>query len=234
MMNTSKSIELRCMILDDHFGKINSHWPYSTSKIKIVSRIYYDEPKYEELVERNIMEENPDVICYSGRLAKEIAKRLDEYFQSSKGLVSLKYIKTLKVMKLHNTNLNGEIKCNLSSIKQELQCRGNDWVKVALDHPFDVIFVQTHGDAEIFNRINKNKTAVWVPYSYNDQLYFDREIKKTLDIGAFFKIERHSHRIEFVKRIERFANTHGYSFEFSDQYWGEEYAKKIKIGRAHV
>lgn len=233
MMKLSKKEVIYCLILDDKYGKINSHWAYNTERLRILDRVYYDEQGYENLVEKAIMEYKLDFIGFSGRLAVEVAKKLEQYFKAKSLSLWKKYQVILKVMKFHNTNLNSSI-ANVKFEKEYLQGKGNDWVKLAIDHPFDLIFIQTYGDAEIINRINNNNKAVWVPYSYNDKLYYERSNNKLLDIGAFCKIERHSHRIEFIKLVEKIANKYGYSFEFSDQYWGKKYAEKISQAKVVV
>lgn len=232
MMNVSNKIQ--CLILDDKYGKISSHWAYSTEKFEIVKRIYYDEPGYIRLVEENIRENDIDVICFSGRLAVNAAKNLELYFENIENGISKKYKDILKIMKFHNTNLCHHVEYNKKVNIEEVKKCGNDWVQLALDHPFDLIFIQTYGDAEILNKVNKKRDAIWVPYSYNDKLYYDRKIEKKLDIGAFFKLERHQHRVAFINRIKEIADDNGYSFEFSDQYWGENYAKKISESKVIV
>lgn len=232
-MKLSKNKELYCLILDDKYGKINSHWAYSTEKLKILTRIYYDEQGYESLVEKNIIEYEVDFIGFSGRMAVEAAERLEQYFKTKSIDYWVKYQAILKVMKFHNTNLNLYID-NTQFGKEFYNQKGNDWVRLAIDHSFDLAFIQTYGNAEIINKINNNNKAVWVPYSYNDKLYYDRSLNKTLDIGAFFKLERHSHRTKFVSLIKKIADKYGYKFEFSDQYWGENYAKKISQSKVVV
>lgn len=227
MMNIYENKIISCIVLDDKYGRINSHWAYSTEKLNIVSRIYYDEPDCEKIIEKVLKEYKIDVIAFSGRRAVEVARKLKQSYDLEFTVSANHYRSALKVMKLHNTNLSDVINADVPLDYRELQRKGNDWVKLAINHPFDVIFVQTHGDAEILNRYNQSKSAVWVPYSYNDRIYYDRKLKKSLDIGAFFKLERHPHRISFVKRIEDIAKKNGYSFEFSDQYWGKDYAKKL-------
>lgn len=231
MMKSSKIVY--CLILDDKYGKINSHWAYSTEKLRILARVYYDEQGYENLVEEAIKEHKLDFIGFSGRLAIEIAKKLERYFKTKSISLQVKYQNILKVMKFHNTNLSSSI-ANFQFDKEYFLDKGNDWVRLAIDHPFDLAFVQTYGDAEIINKLNNNNKAVWVPYSYNDKLYYERNQEKKLDIGAFCKIERHSHRVGFISLVEKIANKYGYSFEFSDQYWGEQYAKKISEAKVVV
>lgn len=225
-MKSSNRQTMCCLILDDKYGKINSHWAYSTKILKIVTRIYYDEQGYEMLVEKAIADNEIDFIGFSGRGAVEVAKRLEQYFMKKTEPLFLIYQAILKVMKYHNTNLSSTMK-NYNLEKDYFYNNGNDWVRLSIDHPFDLALIQTYGDAEIINRINNNKKAVWVPFSYNDRLFYERTSKKTLDIGAFFKLERHSHRISFINSIKNIADKYGYSFEFSDKYWGEAYAKKI-------
>lgn len=233
MMKSSKDSIVCCLILDDKYGKINSHWAYSTEKLKILARVYYDEPGYEKLVEEAIMKHKLDFIGFSGRLAVEIAKKLEQYFKTKSISLQLKYQNLFKVMKFHNTNLSSFF-VNSPFEKEYLWEKGNDWVRLAINNPFDLLFIQTYGDAEIINKINKNNKAVWVPYSYNDKLYYERNQEKLLDIGAFCKIERHLHRIKFIDLVERIAKKYGYSFEFSDQYWGEQYANKISQAKVMV
>lgn len=231
MMKSYKS--LKCIVLDDKYGKINSHWAYSTRKMKIIARVFYDEPGYEYLTEKIISDENVDVIAFSGRKAVYCAHRLESYFAGRKTSLDVKYEKILKVMKYHNTNLSRpDVKKNENVL--EIANKGNDWAQLAINPPFDVMFIQTYGDSTLFNQINGNSKAVWVPYSYNDRLYYDRKMEKIIDIGAYFKLERHPHREEFLNRITDIANRNGFSFEFSDKYWGEEYAKKISQAKVAI
>lgn len=233
MMKSYPNNCLYCVILDDKYGKINSHWAYSTEKLKIMFRVYYDEPRYEKVLENIIIENEIDFIGFSGRLAAVVVKQLEIYFNKKSKKLSEKYRKVFKVMKLHNTNLSGTM-MNFQYAKACLLDKGNDWVKLAIQHPFDLVLIQTYGDADIINKLNNNNKAVWVPYSYNDRLYYNRNKDKTLDVGAFFKLERHPHRIQFVDFVERIAYKNGYSFEFSDQYWGEQYAEKISQAKVVV
>lgn len=232
MMNTMDEI-VNILVLDDKFGKINSHWAFSTSKLIIIDRIYYDETLFEEKVLNLINDVSIDAICFSGRNAIEAELKLKTFLRNKSLNTYMVYAKMKKIMKIHNTNLSCRI--NNGSLKMgEIKEKGNDWVKIALENPFDCILVQTYGDAEIINNYTKCDKAVWVPYTYNDLLYYDRKSKKTVDIGAYFKIERHTHRINFLQRLERFAKANHYSFEFSDKYWGEEYAKKISQAKVAV
>ncbi len=225
MMSTMDKI-INILVLDDKFGKINSHWAFSTEKLIVIDRIYYDDILFEEKVLNLINEVSIDAIGFSGRNAIEAELKLEKYLRNKSLNAYIVYKKIKKIMKIHNTNLSYKI--NAKELKiGEIKEKGNDWVKIALENPFDCVFVQTYGDAEIINDYTKNNKAVWVPYTYNDLLFYDRKSEKTVDIGAYFKIERHIHRIDFIKRLERFAQTNNYSFDFSDQYWGEEYAKKI-------
>lgn len=184
MMNIYENKIISCIVLDDKYGRINSHWAYSTEKLNIVSRIYYDEPDCEKIIEKVLKEYKIDVIAFSGRRAVEVARKLKQSYDLEFTVSANHYRSALKVMKLHNTNLSDVINADVPLDYRELQRKGNDWVKLAINHPFDVIFVQTHGDAEILNRYNQSKSAVWVPYSYNDRIYYDRKLKKMLGSKA--------------------------------------------------
>lgn len=232
MMSTISS-KLNLLVLDDKFGRINSHWAFSTKNLDIVSRIYYDEKGFEENLFNQLNLKQVDVIGYSGRGAIEADKKIRKYLKNKSTTLFSLYHNTKKIMKLHNTNLSEFIE--VESVKiNDIKEKGNDWVKIALNHPFDCVFVQTYGDAEIINRYCGNDKAVWVPYAYNDSIFYDRNCAKMVDIGAYFKLDRHEHRIEFIKRIERFAKSNNYTFEFSDSFWGKEYAEKISQAKIIV
>lgn len=226
MKKKFKDIRIYSIVLDDQFGKINSHWAYSTDKFCIVDRVYYDEENFELIVEDKIKRNNIDVLAFSGRGAIGALLKLNKYFMRKQTDLLNKYKSMLKIMKAHNTNLSNNLNKNRIN-RKELLRNANDWARMAVNHPFDLIFIQTMGDAELINKVNGDKKAVWVPYAYNDDLYYDRKLCREVDIGAYFKLERHPHRIEFLNRISYIANKYHYTFEFSDKYWGEEYAKKI-------
>ncbi|MCI9439618.1 MAG: glycosyltransferase family 1 protein [Lachnospiraceae bacterium] len=215
----------RVLLFDDKFGKINSHWPYSTENIVIEDRIYYDNFDFAVLTLQKLRQKRYEVFGFSGRGAPKTAYILDELLKDNQVIAENRFLR--KVFKLHNTNLS-ILDTKIASNRELLYQYGNDWVRAALQYPFDVLLVQTYDDSDIFNRVLGRKSAYWIPYCYNDHLYYPRcDEDRTLDIGAFFKIERHDHRIEFVKMVKEIADRNGYSFEFSDKYWGEEYAKKI-------
>lgn len=222
----------KLLVLDDKYGKINSHWAYSTDKIMIVDRIYYDEDNFEMKVIKLLTKENIDAIGFSGRNAPVAAAEINNFLKKE-NLVKDRYNSIPKLFKLHNTNLMNNIVT--SKIEREhLMEVGNDWVRAALSYPFDYLLVQTYGDCDVFNHVLHRQCAYWVPYCYNDELYFPRNKNKDLDIGAFFKLERHDHRIAFVKKIQEYTTEKGYSFEFSDQYWGETYAEQISRAKILV
>lgn len=216
----------KILLLDDKYGKINSHWPYSTEKLIIEDRQYYDDPNFIEDVTKKLSQKKYDVFAFSGRKAPDAAQKLDFLFLKEEQILECN--RSLpKVFKVHNTNLsdkNVKSKWDFNLVRE----LGNDWVHAALKYPFDLLLVQTYGDNEIFNQVLKRECAFWVPYCYNDRLYFPRDkTKKELDIGAFFKLERHAHRIDFLEKVKGIADKKGYSFEFSDKYWGESYAENI-------
>ena len=215
----------RILLFDDKYGRINSHWPYDTKNIIISDRQYYDEPEFKDSLLYKLSQKSYDAFVFSGRKAPEAARILDSITQNEKSvLVCNRSLR--KVFKLHNTNLSCK---NLETWDvKKLNRLGNDWVRAALSYPFDVLLVQTYGDCEIFNQVLNKKCAFWVPYCYNDHLFYPRnDVQKNLDIGAFFKLERHDHRIAFLDRVKKIADKNGYSFEFSDEYWGEAYAENI-------
>lgn len=215
----------KVLVLDDQYGKINSHWSYSTSDLQIVDRVYYDDDDFLRRASEIIKNASIDAIGFSGRGAPGAAIALDAYIKDSKVILT-EYCRIPKLYKLHNTNLNISRRCGVIS-KDQLCVIGNDWVRAVFVYPFDAIMVQTYGDAEIFNLVLKKNTAFWFPYCYNDKLFYPRESSKKLDIGAYCKLERHSHRIGFIEKVENIANEKGFTFEFSDEFWGEEYAVRI-------
>lgn len=214
------------LVFDDKYGKINSHWPYCTSMINIEDHIYYDDSSFEKQLIHLLCDKEYDAFVFSGRNAPDAARLLDSVLKENKQICP--HNKGLrKIYKLHNTNLS-EFASDTSWNKEALQRLGNDWVRAAIKYPFDVLLIQTYGDCDIFNHALKSNCAFWVPYCYNDRLFYPREnINKDIDIGAYFKLERHDHRFALINHLETIAEKNGYTFEFSDEYWGDEYAQKL-------
>lgn len=97
-------------------------------------------------------------------------------------------------------------------------------MKVALDYPFDVLFIQTYGDAELFNAVLPRCNAYYFPFAYNERRFYPRVTDKFIDIGMYFKVERHPQRIEFIRRVMESAMKYRWKCELSNAYWGEAYA----------
>ena len=222
------------IVLDDKFGHINSHWAYSTSRLNIIERVYYDEHGFEKKMLDLLRKFQVDLLGISGRGAGEALEKLNNYLLKNSFNEFLKFSNILKIAKLHNTNLNRKkMKKNLKD-RNKLMKNGNDWVKIALKYPFDILMVQTYGDDKILNDVLKKDVAYWVPYLYNDKIFTYKDVEKQIDIGAYFKVERHKHREKFIKVIEEYAKKRGYTFEFSDKYWGKDYAEKIQNSKVVV
>ena len=169
----TKHTNIKLLVLDDKYGKISSHWTYSTKNLSIVDRVYYDENYFEQKVLKYLKKEFVDAIAFSGRKAPEAASRIEEYLKEDK-VISERYSFLPKVFKLHNTNLTDHIdKSDIN--RKSLLKKGNDWVRAALGYPFDLLLVQTYGDCDIFNEVLGKNSAHWIPYCYNDRLYYPRD-----------------------------------------------------------
>ena len=81
MMSTMDKI-INILVLDDKFGKINSHWAFSTEKLIVIDRIYYDDILFEEKVLNLINEVSIDAIGFSGRNAIEAELKLEKYLRN--------------------------------------------------------------------------------------------------------------------------------------------------------
>lgn len=226
-MKSTGSEDLEIIVFDDSFGKLNSHWPYSTNQLIISKRLFYDEDGFEEKAFDYIINGSSKVLAFSGKGAANAAYKLDSYFQKQFNQDTLiAFRKLIKVMRVQNTNLSEQLMKTNYTI-ENLRKFDNRWLQVALDYPFDVLMMQTYGDAEIVNKVLNKNVAYWVPYCYNENKYYPRDVKKDIDVGMFFKLERHPNRVPLVDYVTNLCERRGWKYCFSDKYWGDEYAEII-------
>ena len=212
----------KILVVDNIYGKTNPHWRDDTKNIQIVKRVYFDEKNFEEkcisILANNII----DFIAFCGKGSSKAATQLDLAFDTNEQS-SLKKIK--KIIRIQNTN-SSEKKVNFDS-KQELYKKGNRWLKEALEYNFDIIFVQTYGDEKIINKVLDMKKAYWVPYSNNNNIFYHKGYRKIVDVGMYFKVQRHPKRKQVIEYVTKICEKNNWNYEFSDKYWGKEYADAI-------
>lgn len=217
--------------IGNKFEMISSHFCYDTKNISVIKRISYDDNYYVEQFDEAIRNYDYQAIVYSGKEPHKVARYLDQYVDSLCNInIAKKYRYALKAVRLQNTNLSEKYttKCSRDSILSS----SNAYVKVALSYPFDILFVQTYGDAEIFNAILGRNSAYYFPFAFNENVFFPRKSSKIVDIGMYCAVERHAYRLDFIKHILELSMKNGWKFEFSNAYWGTEYA--CALNRAKI
>lgn len=219
---------VNALIIGGIFERLSSHWCYETKHFRICDRIFTDDEKFEEKFQQILSNVDFSTICFSGKDAVINAKRIDSLVQlKCNDALKNKYYNIIKAVRIQNTNIPKDLKyVDISDIDKELgeKSSGLLWLHVALDYKFDVIFVQTYGNADIINALNRNNNAVYLPFAYNDRRFYPRTQKKNVDIGMYFKIERHSNRLRFIDEIIRLVYKNGWKICLSNAYWGEDYA----------
>ena len=55
--------------------------------------------------------------------------------------------------------------------------------------------MQTYQDDKIINNMLDSGRAYWVPYSNNDKIFYHQNREKIIDVGMYFKVQRHAIKI---------------------------------------
>ena len=210
------------LVVDNVYGKTNPHWRGDTKNIHIVERVYFDEKNFEEKCINILVNNVIDFIAFCGKGSSKAAKQLDLAFEINEEY-KLKRIK--KIIRIQNTNMSRK-EVDFKT-KQELYNNGNRWLKEALEYNFDVIFVQTYQDEKIINNVLESGRAYWVPYSNNNKIFYPQNCEKTIDVGMYFKVQRHPKRKQVIDFVTKICEKNNWKYEFSDKYWGKDYADAI-------
>ncbi|MEI6222987.1 MAG: glycosyltransferase [bacterium] len=222
---------LKVIVIDDSFGAIASHWAYSTPNLQIIGRVRHDLDSYEKELLDVLPNFRPDVLAYSGKGAAVAASRARYIFnrlreKNNDHPFCRSYLQAIEVARIQNTNIQHRLPVHSPDV-DFLKSFPNVWLQMGISYPFDLLMIQTDGDDLIINDVLKANSAHYIPFAYNEHLFHPINTEKHLDIGMFFKVERHAYRIPFIETINEIANRHGWKTMFSEQYWGKAYVEAL-------